>query len=140
MKQRKRKFEEKRQAKASDANAQTEARDPGSTAMGADDAHGTVDSIAKDAMLGEPKPSEERWPGRETDDPTDVEAEDKRELEKQNFVQEELYIHGKVCRTSITTSADSANIWPLASHRRRPHRHLRKQQHQRPITTGFPRQ
>ncbi|KAM0708949.1 hypothetical protein Q7P35_002985 [Cladosporium inversicolor] len=97
MKQRKRLFEEKRQAKASDAgNAQSEAGDPGSTAMGIDDTHGTVDSIAKDAMLGEPKPSEERWPGREVDDPTDVEAEDKRELEKQNFVQEELYIHGKL--------------------------------------------
>jgi len=133
MKERKRKFEEKRQAKASDSgNAQSEAGDPGSTAMGVDDAHGTVDSIAKDAMLGEPKPSEERWPGREIEDPTDVEAEEKRELEKQNFVQEELYIHGKVCSMSLYTpmGREFANSIPSAPHRRRPHRHLRKQQHQ----------
>ncbi|KAI9839093.1 MAG: hypothetical protein M1837_002232 [Sclerophora amabilis] len=41
------------------------------------------DSIAKDAMLNEGKPSEEYWEG----DP---------EAEKENFVQEELYIHGKL--------------------------------------------
>jgi len=141
MKQRKRMFEEKRQAKASDmGNSQVDPNAPGSTAMGADETQGSVDSIAKDAMLGEPKPSEERWPGREIDDPTDVEAEEKRELEKQNFVQEELYIHGKVYRTSIRRSVDFANLYPSASYRRRPHHHLRKQQHQRPIPIRLPRQ
>jgi len=141
MKQRKRMFEEKRQAKASDmGNSQVDPNAPGSTAMGADETQGSVDSIAKDAMLGEPKPSEERWPGREIDDPTDVEAEEKRELEKQNFVQEELYIHGKVYRTSIRRSVDFANLYPSASYRRRPHCHLRKQQHQRPIPIRLPRQ
>lgn len=44
----------------------------------------SVDSIAKDAMLGEKKVSEEKW------DDGDMEQE------KGNFVQEELYIHGKV--------------------------------------------
>ncbi|GAB7354646.1 hypothetical protein MBLNU459_g5078t1 [Dothideomycetes sp. NU459] len=45
----------------------------------------SVDSIAKNAMLGEKKVSEEKW------DDGDMEQE------KGNFVQEELYIHGKVC-------------------------------------------
>jgi len=117
MKQRKRKFEEKRQAKESTpGNVQSDAKDPGSTAMGADDTTGSVDSIAKDAMLGEPKPSEEGWPGRDVEDPTNVEAEEKRELEKENFVQEELYIHGKVCLSSLTVSADSTNLHLSASH------------------------
>lgn len=43
------------------------------------------DSIAKNAMLGQKKVSEEKW---DESDP---------EQEKQNFFQEELYIHGKVC-------------------------------------------
>lgn len=43
----------------------------------------SADSIAKDAMLNEGKVSEEPWDG----DP---------EGEKENFVQEELYIHAKV--------------------------------------------
>ena len=43
----------------------------------------SVDSIAKDAMLNGGKVSEEPWEG----DP---------EVEKENFVQEELYIHAKV--------------------------------------------
>ncbi|KAK5278827.1 hypothetical protein LTR16_008237, partial [Cryomyces antarcticus] len=43
----------------------------------------SVDSIAKDAMLNEGKPSEEWW------DP------ERPDTEKENFVQEELYIHGK---------------------------------------------
>ena len=49
-------------------------------------AHGkstSVDSIAKDAMLNGGKVSEEPWEGEP-------------ETEKENFVQEELYIHGKV--------------------------------------------
>ena len=43
----------------------------------------SADSIARDAMLDEGKVSEEYWEG-------DLESE------KENFVQEELYIHGKV--------------------------------------------
>ncbi|KAF2265982.1 phospholipase D/nuclease [Lojkania enalia] len=42
------------------------------------------DSIADDAMLTEKKPSTETWEG----DP---------ESEKENFFQEELYVHAKVC-------------------------------------------
>jgi phospholipase D1/2 len=44
----------------------------------------SVDSIAKDAMLNGGKVSDEKWEG----DP---------EAEKENFVQEELYIHAKLC-------------------------------------------
>ena len=44
----------------------------------------SVDSIAMTAMLGGGKVSEQQWEG---DD----------DSEKENFVQEELYIHGKVC-------------------------------------------
>jgi phospholipase D1/2 len=42
------------------------------------------DSVAKNAMLNEPLVSEEKW---DENDP---------EQEKENWVQEELYIHGKV--------------------------------------------
>ena len=42
-------------------------------------------SVAKNAMLGQMKVSNEPW---DSNDP---------EQEKQNFVQEELYIHGKLC-------------------------------------------
>lgn len=49
------------------------------------DAERTSYTIAKSAMLGEPKPSEEFW---DKEDP---------EQEKENFVQEELYIHSKLC-------------------------------------------
>lgn len=44
----------------------------------------SVDSVAKNAMLGEKKVSEEKW------------ANGDLESEKENWVQEELYIHGKV--------------------------------------------
>jgi phospholipase D1/2 len=106
MKQRKRQFEEKRKTKGSDlGDARSDAKDPGSTTGGTDEKHGSVDSIAKDAMLGEPKPSEERWAGRDgQDNDGDVQAEEDREQEKENFIQEELYIHGKVCPISITVS------------------------------------
>ncbi|OKL62359.1 hypothetical protein UA08_03055 [Talaromyces atroroseus] len=43
------------------------------------------DNIAQNAMLNQRKVSEEPW---EEDDP---------ETEKQNFIQEELYVHDKVC-------------------------------------------
>lgn len=56
------------------------------------------DTIAEDAMLNQKKVSEEIW---ENEDP---------ETEKENFIQEELYIHGKVCiiddRTVICGSAN----------------------------------
>lgn len=44
----------------------------------------SADSIAKDALLNEPKPSEELW------------NEKYAEQEKENFIQEELYPHDKV--------------------------------------------
>jgi len=50
----------------------------------------SVDSIAKDAMLNEGKPSEENWDHGEL----------KSEVE--NFVQEELYIHAKVSMNLVT--------------------------------------
>lgn len=56
------------------------------------------DSIAKNAMLGEGKVSDEPWPGRSSE-PYEGHGElsnDLREQEKENFIQEELYIHGKV--------------------------------------------
>ena len=43
----------------------------------------SADSIAKDAMMNEGKVSEEVWEGNQ-------------DLERDNFVQEELYIHGKL--------------------------------------------
>ena len=60
----------------------------------------SADSIAQDAMLGEKKVSEENYAGREPGKGTEGLEEDEeeaREQEKENFVQEELYIHGKVC-------------------------------------------
>ena len=51
---------------------------------GHDEGPKSTDTIALDAMLNEKKPSEEPWEGEP-------------EEEKQNFVQEELYIHAKLC-------------------------------------------
>ena len=148
MKQRKRKFEEKRKERGSDlGDARFDPNDPGSTTGGTDGKHGSVDSIAKDAMLGEPKPSEEMYAGREKerkeDDPADTEAEDLREQEKENFIQEELYIHGKVwflycCIVNKTRQLLTSHL--PAPDRRRSHRNLRQQQHQRPLPTRLPRQ
>jgi len=59
----------------------------------------TLDSIAKDAMLNGGKPSEEIW---DENDP---------EQEKENFVQEELYIHSKLCIVDDkTVICGSSNI------------------------------
>ena len=54
--------------------------------VGRGDKGGVIDpdSIADDAMLNDKKPSTEKWEG----DPED---------EKENFFQEELYMHAKVC-------------------------------------------
>jgi len=84
--QKKKQFEERRQ-------------DVGLAGEGKDEGVKSEDSIAKDAMLGEPKVSEENYAGREPDTGGEEEDESKelREQEKENFVQEELYIHGKVC-------------------------------------------
>jgi phospholipase D1/2 len=66
------------------------------------------DSIAKDAMKGQRKVSEEPW------------DDDDKELELRNFVQEELYIHAKVCiiddRTVICGSSNindrvNTSVW-----------------------------
>ena len=65
----------------------------------------SVDSIAKDAMLGEKKPSEEKW------------GDGDLESEKENFVQEELYIHGKVLIVDDkTVLCGSSNINDRVSH------------------------
>ena len=59
----------------------------------------SLDSIAKDALLGQKKVSEEGYAGRTPDGKMkgdDEHSEDLRQQELENFVQEELYIHGKV--------------------------------------------
>lgn len=74
--------------------------DVGSAGEGKDSKVKSEDSIAKDAMLGEPKVSEENYAGRVVDkggqEGESQDDKDQREQEKENFVQEELYIHGKV--------------------------------------------
>ncbi len=56
----------------------------------------SADSIAGDALLSDKKPSEENYAGRPPRTGEDHEMEEEREQEKDNFIQEELYIHGKV--------------------------------------------
>lgn len=68
--------------------------------IGLGDEGGTIDpdSIADDAMLNDKKVSEEKWDG----DP---------EKEKENFFQEELYVHAKVCIVDDkTVICGSSNI------------------------------
>lgn len=48
----------------------------------------SLDSIGKSAMLDQKKVSDEPWTGKQSKDAPD--------LEKENFVQEELYIHAKL--------------------------------------------
>ncbi|OQN95304.1 hypothetical protein B0A48_18461 [Cryoendolithus antarcticus] len=100
---RKRKFERSRGDAGLDAGADDKT---GRSGQGRDPQVRSVDSIAKDALLNEPKPSEEPYVGRKLDGTPimdnqlgqpDSEAEKLREQEKENFVQEELYIHGKLC-------------------------------------------
>jgi phospholipase D1/2 len=73
--------------------------DVGLAGEGKDPEIESEDSIAKDAMLDEPKVSEEKWAGRGKSGQDEKEAEELREEERDNFIQEELYIHGKVCST-----------------------------------------
>ena len=75
--------------------------DLGMSDEGMDESVMSPDSIAKDAMLGEKKVSEENYAGRKPGTGVEgksdgTEEEEMREQEKENFVQEELYIHGKV--------------------------------------------
>ncbi|OQE24173.1 hypothetical protein PENFLA_c010G10179 [Penicillium flavigenum] len=73
----------------------------------ADDGFNSKDSVAHCTMLNGGKVSDESWEG----DP---------EAEKANFVQEELYVHGKVCivddRTIICGSANINDRSQLGSH------------------------
>ena len=69
--------------------------DVGLANEGMDDTVMSSDSIAQDAMLGGKKVSEENYAGREPG-LGEGDPEELREQEKENFVQEELYIHGKV--------------------------------------------
>jgi phospholipase D1/2 len=84
--EKKRMFEERRE-------------DVGLAHEGKDDRVQSVDSIAKDALLSDTKPSEENYAGRspgKTEAENAEEEEEAREQEKENFIQEQLYIHGKV--------------------------------------------
>jgi phospholipase D1/2 len=59
----------------------------------------SIDSIAKDAMLSDKTPSQEPYIGRDENGKrvgSEEEDEENRQQELENFVQEELYIHGKV--------------------------------------------
>lgn len=85
---RKRLFEEQRQ-------------DAGLAGEGRDQTVQSEDSIAKDAMLGEPKVSEENYAGRSPGKGQGNDAE-LRQQENENFIQEELYIHAKVGVSSKT--------------------------------------
>ena len=69
--------------------------DVGLTDQGKDEKVLSSDSISKDALLGEKKVSEENYAGR-SPGKGDGDEEEAREQEKENFIQEELYIHGKV--------------------------------------------
>lgn len=97
------------------------------------------DSIAKDALLSGISVSEETYSGRD-EDPTET-SEEHREQEKENFVQEQLYIHGKVsgCFAPAwkTTTADSITF--LAPDRGRSRSHLWLEQSQRPLPARIPR-
>ena len=80
----------------------------GTTGQGKDQEVQSMDSIAKKAMLGQPTVSEENWAGRKPNTGGTHEEDEEgitriggdqeqlREQEKENFIQEELYIHGKV--------------------------------------------
>jgi hypothetical protein len=71
----------------------------------------SADSIAADALLGTPAVSSEPWALPDNDDPED---------EKQFFVQEELYVHAKVCiiddRTVICGSSNINDRSQLGDH------------------------
>ena len=56
----------------------------------------SVDSIAKNALLSGKKTSDEDYAGRNEHGEDTEELRELREQEKENFVQEELYIHAKV--------------------------------------------
>lgn len=90
----------------------------------------SADSIAKDAMLGEKKPSEETYPGRTEDGKEDGDEEKDQEHRQQevslgtknrsrtpltatkleNFVQEELYIHSKVSHLRRRTTIPNIDL------------------------------
>jgi phospholipase D1/2 len=104
----KRRFESKRKDAGLDGLRAEDA--PGGAAEGIDHKSKSVDSIAKDAMLNEPTPAQEAYAGRhdngepileEEGGRSAVELEKLREQENENFVQEELYIHGKVSHTNV---------------------------------------
>lgn len=100
------------------------------------------DSIAADAMLGQKKPSEESYIGRDEKGNrvgTEDKDEDNRQQELENFVQEELYIHGKVRCNKTAGVEDPLTSFVIASDRRRPHRNMWVQQHQRSKSARFPR-
>ena len=57
----------------------------------------STDSIAAGALLDKEKPTDEYWAGRGHDEQSDDDEQERlRDTEKENFIQEELYIHAKL--------------------------------------------
>ncbi|GAB7359169.1 hypothetical protein MBLNU230_g5236t1 [Neophaeotheca triangularis] len=81
LRSRKKKFESKRKEAGLEGDIDTEVM--------------SKDSIAEDAMLGTKKVSEENYAGREPGK-GEGDPEENRQQEVENFVHEELYIHGKL--------------------------------------------
>lgn len=69
--------------------------------VGLDEEVLSSDSIAHDAMLDGKKVSDENYAGRAPGKGQEEDDEEAREQEKENFVQEELYIHAKVSNDKL---------------------------------------
>lgn len=106
------------------------------------EAEHSSDSIAANAMLGQKKTSEEPYIGRDENGNrvgTEDEDEENRQQELENFVQEELYIHGKVrLHIGHVIQKSLLTCLPIAFDCRRSDRDLWLQQHQRPIPARLP--
>lgn len=88
----------KRGEDAADKREELEQRreDEKTEGRGKDDGKQISDSIAHNAMLDGGKVSDEVWAGRGGGQQDGMEENEAREQEKENFIQEQLYIHAKV--------------------------------------------
>jgi phospholipase D1/2 len=86
----------------------------GHQSEGKDLKYGSADSIAKGALIDEKPPSQETYAGRGENGEhvgDDEEAEDLRQQEVDNFVQEELYIHSKLLIVDDRIGKKNYTIW-----------------------------